>query len=340
MSNEIIELISIDQAVTWNSWAVQYFFFIGISVGAALLSTPAFVFGRQGWEQFGRVALLVALTTGLVAPVALVSDLHQPARFFQFYLHFTPDSWMSWGAFFLPAYLGALALFSWLVFSNSQAIGTGAVRVIGVATGVFALLIALYTGSEMGVLESRALWESQWLVPLYLVSGLSGAAGLCMVLTKMFYPEQMALNRLASFVLNVTLFMVIGVTALWLGMGVAGHSTSGAILAELAVGYGQFEIVVLWLIVGTFLPLVITFVELPSLAVITGACAIFGAWMARWVIFIGGQELPKNGAGFYNFELPLGAEGWLGILGSFGFWLLLVILITTMLPWQRSDQSV
>jgi len=339
MSNEIIELISVGQEITWHSWAIQYFFFIGISVGGLLLTLPAFVFGKSEWEPFARTALLVAITTGLVAPVALVSDLHQPARFFQFYLHFSPDSWMSWGAFFLPLYLGALTLYSWLILRNRSAVGEAAVRVIGVATALLSLLIVLYTGSEMGILRSRVLWERNWLIPLYLLTGLSGAAGLSMVLITVFDPARTALHQTANRLLSLMLSLVLGLSALWMGMGALGLSTSGEVFKTLALGHGSVEIIILWLLIGTCLPLFLTLIKHPSIMVLTGLLALFGTWMIRWVIFIGGQALPKNGAGYYDFELSPGSDGWLGIAGSFGFWLVLIILITSLLPWQRSEHN-
>ncbi|MCG8429529.1 MAG: polysulfide reductase NrfD [Chromatiales bacterium] len=339
MSSEIIELIAIDHEITWNSWAVQYFFFIGISVGGLLLTLPAFVLGKGHWEKFSRIALLVALTTGLVAPVALLSDLHQPARFFQFYLHFTPDSWMSWGAFFLPLYIGALTLYSWSVFRNKHALGQPVVRVLGVITGLLALLIALYTGSEMGVLDSRILWQSNWLIPLYLLTGLSGAVGLALVLSRIFQPDQILLTHTANRALSITLLLVTLFMTIWVSAGSIGQSASGAAFQNLAMGEANFEIIILWLLTGTLLPLLFTLIKFPALAIPTGLLALLGSWMVRWVMFIGGQGLPKNGAGYYNFELSLGSEGWLGIAGSFGFWLVLITLITSLLPWQRSSSN-
>jgi tetrathionate reductase subunit C len=72
----------------------------------------------------------------------------------------------------------------------------------------------------------------------------------------------------------------------------------------------------------------------------TGLLALFGTWMLRWVMFIGGQGIPKNGAGFYNFELPLTADGLLGILGSIGLWLLILIVIRSLLSQYKQPADV
>ena len=52
-------------------------------------------------------------------------------------------------------------------------------------------------------------------------------------------------------------------------------------------------------------------------------------------IFIGGQEIPKTGAGYYSYSLPLGPEGLLGIIGTAGLCVFLYVLITTVLPLDR-----
>ncbi|MFC5314229.1 tetrathionate reductase, partial [Azospirillum rugosum] len=41
---------------------------------------------------------------------------------------------------------------------------------------------------------------------------------------------------------------------------------------------------------------------------------------------------PKTGAGFYEYALPAGPEGLLGIVGTAGLWLFLLLVITAFLP--------
>ena len=129
MDSQIVEVLNVTRPVAWLPWAVSYFFLIGLSYGSFMLTLPYFVFGRAEHEKLGRLALLGALVCGLTAPVALLADLHGPGRFLNFYLYFQPQSWMSWGAFFIPIYLGGLLLYAWLALrgfdvpSMYQAIG-------------------------------------------------------------------------------------------------------------------------------------------------------------------------------------------------------------------------
>src|SRR3990167_7664695 len=122
MNSQIIEVFNVTRGVAWLPWAVSYFFLIGLSYGSFMLTLPYFVFGRARHEKLGRLALLGALVCGLTAPVALLADLHGPGRFLNFYLHFQPQSWMSWGAFFIPVYLGGLLLYAWLVLRGDFAV--------------------------------------------------------------------------------------------------------------------------------------------------------------------------------------------------------------------------
>ena len=61
MNPNIVETINVAREVAWLPWAVQYFFLIGLSYGAYLLSLPGIVFRRPGWTGISRLALLGAL---------------------------------------------------------------------------------------------------------------------------------------------------------------------------------------------------------------------------------------------------------------------------------------
>jgi len=65
-----------------------------------------------------------------------------------------------------------------------------------------------------------------------------------------------------------------------------------------------------------------------------GLVMLAGAWLLRWAVFIQGQLIPKTGAGFYDYSLPMGPEGLLGIVGVFGLWLMVVIVASSLVGWQ------
>src|SRR5690606_7644704 len=103
---QIIELLTPHYDAAWLPWAVQYFFLVGMATGAALLTAWG-AWSRPGTPAHMAlpVTVVLLLVTVVIAPVSLLADLHQPARFWHFFAHFTPWSWMSMGAVLLPLFV-------------------------------------------------------------------------------------------------------------------------------------------------------------------------------------------------------------------------------------------
>ena len=154
---QISELLTPVYDAAWLPWAVQYFFLIGIAATTALTAVFA-AFGEAGspLRRLLPAAATVLLVSAVAAPVSLLADLHQPGRFWHFYAHITPWSWMWLGALLLPVFVGLSVLFCaawwwgrivWL-------------RVLGVGLALSAASILIYTGAEVMVLRSRPLWHT------------------------------------------------------------------------------------------------------------------------------------------------------------------------------------
>ncbi|VAX10718.1 Tetrathionate reductase subunit C [hydrothermal vent metagenome] len=358
----IVELIGVSREISWLSWGVQYFFLIGLSYGAFFLTLPAFVFGRRQMEKTARLALVVAISCGIAAPVALVSDLHQPGRFYNFYLHFTPTSWMSWGSFFLPAYVILLLIYAWLIYrpdlarqanvstgivarlSQLLAFGgaesTAAIKMLGYLTILAAVLVVTYTGSEMAVVRARPLWNSPMMPLLYLLTGVSGAAGLGLLLNRFIADASQLVSRQLSRVLLISQFLIILMVLLWMFTGLADKHSSATALIRLATEYNPIAFSLFWLGLCTLLPLLLVIKKLEQAWWLTGMLSVAGTWLFRWSMFIDGQRIPKNAAGFIDYSIPSGTEGLLGIAGTAGLWLLLMLIIISFVPWAGSEHNI
>lgn len=356
METGIVEIINVAQGVAWLPWAVQYSFLIGLSVGGLLLSLPGYALARAEWRALGRLGLVVALGTGFTAQAALLSDLHQPGRFWAFYLAFRPSSWMWWGALILPFYSGTLLLYAWTCFREEldeqgrvdsrlarfyrlAALGGGRNDRLIRATAVLALAgaaaIALYSGAEVAVVRARPLWHSPFPPVLLLVSALAGAAGLVLVLNRFAGGGTRDVESRASRLLSLFLAAFALLVLAWLLAGLAGMGSSP--LTALAGAATPAAVVKIALLATalTALPLVLTWAGPAGGGMVTGLLGLAGAWAFRWGLFIGGQMLPKNGAGIYDYALPPGSDGLLGLIGTFGLWLFLTIAITSALPLPR-----
>lgn len=357
----IIELINVAYDVSWLSWGVQYFFLIGLSFGAFLLTLPRYVFKRLEYEKAAKLALMVAVTCAIAGPIALLADLHQPGRFYNFYLHFTPSSWMSWGSFFLPSYVLLLLVYAWLIYrpalalrasrssgvisllSRVLAMGGGgsprSVRLAGLLTLLFALLVALYTGTEMAVVEARPLWHGPMMPLLFLFTGISGAAGLSLLLNRLLSDNDARANRQLGKSMARYLTVSLLLFLLWFISGVMELSESGMALERLVLEYNPQSLGLIWLLLCTVLPLLMIWTRPQSVGWLAGSLAMSGAWVFRWSMFMDGQRIPKTGAGFYDYPIPLGSEGWLGMIGTLGLWVLLVVVLTSILPWQADESE-
>ena len=353
MDTHIVEVINVTREVAWLPWAVQYFFLIGLSVGGLLLSLPGYAFARDGWRPLGRLALIVALTCGLAAPVALLSDLHQPGRFWHFYVVFRPTSWMWWGSLFIPLYIGGLLVYGWACLREElQAHGRIDSRLAGLyrlaalgggrddrlirAAGLFvlagAVLVALYTGVEVAVVKARPLWHTPFLPVQFLTTALAGAVGLVLILNRVVGTADRGVEVLGNRLLAAVLAAVMLCGGLWLALGLSGLDAGHAAALNSVAGSEAWRVTAVWAVAATVVPFVIAIARPAGTGPLTGLIAVHSAWMFRWTVFIGGQSVPKTGAGFYEYALPAGPDGLMGIVGTVGLWLFLLILMTALLP--------
>lgn len=193
-----------------------------------------------------------------------------------------------------------------------------------------------YTGAEVYIVRARPLWNTPFLPWQFLAAGFVGAFGVMLVLERLLSREralEAALNRRLAIALGV----VAALGATWFAVAVSGVSPRhGEALASVA-GFGVWRGVALWgavAVAGTFL--IAWFMPSRS-GWITGLLAIHAAWMFRWTVFMGGQAVPKVGSGLYDAMLPAGVDGLMGVIGTFGLRIFLVIAYTTFLPWREAD---
>ena len=330
---QIIELLTPHYEVAWLPWAVQYFFLVGVATGAALLVSLC-VWGRTGsaLQRLLPVVVLTLAVSALTAPVSLLADLHQPARFWHFYAHFTPWSWMSLGALLLPVFVGLSLLMCVLWWLGQQRW----MRMLAPLLVLSALSIVVYTGAEMMVVRSRPLWNTLWVPVNLALTGWLAAVGVAFVIGR-FLPEALrpstaALHALRGMGLCLAALLVV-VAAAWAASGMLGMSPSFDEVMRLArdfpvwrismVGSAVFGAVVIAALLRGRHRL-----EAKGFTLILGLGLAASAWAFRWALFMGVQGVPKFGAGLYLYHMPWGGDGLMGMLGVAGLCVALVALAT------------
>lgn len=343
-----VEILGFAREPAWLPWAVQYFFLIGLSTTTFALTLPGMVARHAAWRDLSWPALVAALVCGLAAPVALLADLHQPGRFLHFYLHPSGGSWMAWGSFFIPAYVGGLVLYAWLCLrprmaqlasrggrwaAACRALSYGghdnraAIAAAALVTALGAALVLLYTGMEVMTVRARSLWASPMVPLLFVTTALGGGLGATGLLAALQQRRAVAplLHRWQVRAQAATLVLLIA----WLASAALGLSgTAAEALATMRGSIGWLA-TGLWLAASTALTLWMA--RRPSATLVpTALLALFGAWVFRWVVFIGGQSLPKVGATHTAYALPPGPEGLLGMVGTAGLCLVLTLALTSL----------
>lgn len=321
--NTTVEVLGFAREPGWLPWAVQYFFLIGISAMAFFLSLPGLVWQRTAWRGVSRRALLVALVCGLAAPVALLADLHQPGRFMNFYLHANFGSWMAWGSFFIPLYLVGLLAYAWLAL-RAQARGGIALTALVAAAG--AALVVVYTGMETMVVVARPLWHSPLIPVFFAITALAGALGM----TGLFevIAGQTAATPLLNRWLRISQWLLLALLGVWLGLALTGPAGYREALATI---HGGWVTAWIWFALSVALTL---WLARGQALLLPALLALHGAFLARWLVFMGGQGVPKMGSTYHIQTLSLTPDSLLGILGTAGLCVVLYIILTSLVRWD------
>ncbi|MDU1083167.1 MAG: tetrathionate reductase subunit TtrC [Leclercia adecarboxylata] len=321
----IDEMLAQPQAITWLPWAVQYFFFIGIASCAVLLACAARWLRHRHSERFERVCLFIALTCGITAPLALTADLHQTARFWHFYAWPTPWSWMPWGALFLPLFTLLLGL--WFLLFHLRKGNTRLLRGLALAAALTAIGLLLYTGREVSVVRARPVWFSYWLPVAMFFSAMSALLAL-LGLVMRDLARRLAQGQVVALVL-------LGAVMLAWSLG---DTLSGEALRQQWQLGGDIRLYLLTLMLLWAAALTVSlyasryqppfFITLASALLVAILC-----WTLRWAVLMGGQIIPKYNALTNDYSLPMGTDGLLAIIGTFGLWLALMIILGECVTW-------
>lgn len=328
---QISELLTPVYDAAWLPWAVQYFFLIGIAATTALTAVFA-AFGEAGspLRRLLPAAATVLLVSAIAAPVSLLADLHQPGRFWHFYAHITPWSWMWLGALLLPVFVGLSVLFCaawwwgrivWL-------------RVLGVGLALSAVSILVYTGAEVMVLRSRPLWHTAFLPVNFALTAWLGALG-AMFLVGRWLPggmKALPVACLRGLSLTAVILMAVGAGA-WAALGLLGADPSFDAALRLFAEFPIWRLSLAGAVITGFCMIALLQRPAPALAAplpsaVLALTMLGAAWIFRWVVFMSVQGVPKYGAGLYLYDMPWGSDGLLGMVGVLGLCVALITAVT------------
>ncbi|MCC6156642.1 MAG: polysulfide reductase NrfD [Deltaproteobacteria bacterium] len=303
----------IDPVMHIWGWEIPVYLFLGgLAAGMMILSAAMAlrdVDGRRSkWARFAPFAAPILLSIGMAA---LFADLEFKSHVFRFYFALRVTSPMSWGSWILLGIYPATILLGLASMTESERVAATSwnprcpvvvgqtldrlwrwarsnvamLAKINIALGV---LLGGYTGVLLGTLAARAAWNSIFLGPLFLVSGLSTGAALFML----FLVSADEHHRLRRWDL-----VAIGVEILLLAMFflalAGGGGQTGRDAATLFFG-GPFTAVFWSLVVavGLIVPAVLELLESRlglRPARLAQALILIGGLSLRWILVLAGQ---------------------------------------------------
>ncbi len=167
--------------VAWGTSISVYFWLVGISAGAFLISSLSSVFNIKRYEPIALTSTITAILVLLIVPILLIWDLGQPLRFLYLLI---PSYWhysgpMSWGSALIILYSIAIIIYCYFLIKHNK---PGA-KVVGIICLILVVSLEWYTGVVMQLNPGRFLNHTS-LTPLLFLAGafISGIGFVILVL--------------------------------------------------------------------------------------------------------------------------------------------------------------
>jgi len=305
----------------WTWEVAMYLFMGGLTAGIMILAALMTVRNK------GQVAPYATTRLALLAPIVLslgmttlFLDLEHKLFVYRFYTSFQITSPMSWGAWILIvvypiSILQILSTFrsgysNLAAYVDRLTIGRLLVdwceryrKAIALSVIPFAVALGIYTGILLSAFGARPFWNSGVLGLLFLVSGMSTAAALVILLARQ--SSEKYLFTQIDLVIILAEIALVALSLISLASGSGQHIDA---LQSVMGGSYTFSFWVLFVGIGLLIPLLLEILELlginKSLAMLAPVLVLVGGYALRQVVLDAGQESTWTNYGTqYNAEL-------------------------------------
>jgi len=291
----------------WTWEVAMYLFLGGLTAGIMVFAALMTVRHKHQLAPFAatRLALLAPIVLSL-GMTTLFLDLEHKLFVYRFYTSFEITSPMSWGAWILIVVypISILQILSTIrggypfLASFVDRLTAGRLIVdlceryrieIAFAVIPFAVALGIYTGILLSAFGARPFWNSGVLGLLFLVSGMSTAAALVVLIARQ-KSEKELFTRL-DLVLIVTEIALVALSLISLASGSGQHIEA---LQSVMGGSYTFAFWGLFVVMGLLIPLLLEILEISgisrSLAVLAPVLVLVGGYALRQVVLDAGQE--------------------------------------------------
>ncbi|MBE3555412.1 MAG: polysulfide reductase NrfD [Thermicanus sp.] len=290
-------LYNVQHEVPLGYLIAVYFFYTGLSAGSFLLSSLSSVLGMKKYKPISKIGTVMALTLLAIAPLHLIVDLEQPARFWHLFVYLNPSSPITYGSFLLTLYPLMTAIYGWFMFRKDFALGAKSltnwrgrlyrflsfgfldtseesfkkdekrVKQLGMITVPLALMVHGYTGFILANVQARGLWNTALMPYIFLMSAVVSGTGLLLILTmiaerffstkKRITPERKAL--IVEIAGMMVWFILIDAVLLITAFIVLYYAGTNAHETAWQMLYGEHQIpfLVYEVLIGLLLPFIL-----------------------------------------------------------------------------------
>jgi formate-dependent nitrite reductase membrane component NrfD len=263
----------------WSWYIIWYFFVGGVAAGAYFMAAVMDFFGRDEDRPVAKAGYGIAFPLVLICPILLTLDLGMPGRAFNMFRVFRWGSPMSVGSWALLGF-GLFTLASLILILQEKSGFRRIRQALAIPGGILGFFIASYTGVLLGA-TNRPVWGgSNWIGPLFLVSGVStGVAAIALLLARQRGSWQ-GLRRvdLAAILIEALLLVVF----LWSLGPAASALVSGPFAPLFWIGL---------VVAGLAAPFVLQLLRTGGVGVevATGLLILIGGLTLRYLVLMSGQ---------------------------------------------------
>ena len=286
--------------IVWGTPHVFAFFLIVAASGALNVASIASVFGRELYKPLARLSGLLALTLLAGGLAVLVLDLGRADRLIVAMTHYNFKSIFAWNIFLYTGFFAIVGVYLWAMFERRM---NHYSKPAGLLAFFWRLILTTGTGSILGFLVAREVYNSALLAPMFIIMSFSfGLAIFILVLMAACRWTGRPLgdvmlarlrNLLGVFVAAVLYFVVIHhLTNLYIARQ---HDLERFMLLD-----GGVYPMLFWfgqILIGSLLPLALVFnraLARSRRAIAAAAwCVILGGLAQLYVLVIGGQAYPQ-----------------------------------------------
>lgn len=281
-----------------------YFYLTGLSAGSFVISAISTIGGQTEYKPIGKIGAVLAPVLLILAPITLILDLEQPARFWHLFVYLNPKSPITYGSFLLTMYPINCLIYAWFLFQGNLKMA----RAFGVLGIPLAIATHGYTGFILALGKGRALWSTALMPTLFIVSAMVSGVALVIIVAAMKNqwfsksPEAkekerrliLRLGKILGACIMADLFLVFNDILVLL------TSTTEALHVAKLLLYGSFSFLFLGveIFLGGVVPLVLIFWPRTGKflrgLVPASVLVLVGVFVMRVVVVIAGQSIPLH----------------------------------------------